>query len=257
MDLPYPLRRLSLNPLGTLRGQTDPRRVIPSVVARMPCRLSVLRFDCLLRRSSGRSLNPGERRRVRLGTSPLAGDAEVCVDPNRLFGRHLAVLGNTGSGKSCSVAGLIRWSLEQAQQARLGDRPNARFIVLDPNGEYSRAFGHDVDAVSGSNIQGEPRRRRGCAQGAALVLEQRRVVLVHAGERANAAADADSCVSICPRRPKAQPTADPGHEMRRFSSDARDDLSAIEQNAGSPWGAFPRPKSFFEKLEKWESRAGA
>ena len=60
----------------------------------------------------------GERRRVKIGTSPLAGDAEVCVDPNRLFGRHLAVLGNTGSGKSCSVAGLIRWSLEQALRVR-------------------------------------------------------------------------------------------------------------------------------------------
>jgi len=86
----------------------------------------------------------GERRRVRIGTSPLAGDAEVCVDPNRLFGRHLAVLGNTGSGKSCSVAGIIRWSLEQAQQARPEGVPNARFIILDPNGEYSRAFGNDA-----------------------------------------------------------------------------------------------------------------
>ena len=78
--------------------------------------------------------------RVTIGTSPLAGNAKVSVDPNRLFGRHLAVLGNTGSGKSCSVAGLIRWSLEQAQRERCCGRPNARFVVLDPNGEYSRAF---------------------------------------------------------------------------------------------------------------------
>jgi len=85
----------------------------------------------------------GEKRRVKIGTSPLAGDAQVCVDPNRLFGRHLAVLGNTGSGKSCSVAGLIRWSLEQATESRTDGLPNARFIILDPNGEYSRAFGGD------------------------------------------------------------------------------------------------------------------
>ncbi len=51
------------------------------------------------------------------------------------------MLGNTGSGKSCSVAGLIRWSLEAAKAKRKDDKnPNARFIVLDPNGEYSRAF---------------------------------------------------------------------------------------------------------------------
>ncbi|MDA6077438.1 DUF87 domain-containing protein [Edwardsiella anguillarum] len=61
------------------------------------------------------------------------------VDPDRLFGRHIAVLGNTGSGKSCSVAGLIQWSLDAVLQQE--KTPNARFIILDPNGEYSRAFG--------------------------------------------------------------------------------------------------------------------
>lgn len=144
VDLPYPLRRLSLNPLGTLRAQPDREGYVfrrgadslPSVGA--PVRLPT---EVQLRSI----VESGERRRVRIGTSPLAGDAEVCVDPNRLFGRHLAVLGNTGSGKSCSVAGIIRWSLEQAQQARPeGVVPNARFIILDPNGEYSRAFGNDA-----------------------------------------------------------------------------------------------------------------
>lgn len=54
----------------------------------------------------------------------------------------MAVLGNTGSGKSCSVAGLIRWSLENAKK-ELADGYedlNSRFILLDPNGEYSKAF---------------------------------------------------------------------------------------------------------------------
>lgn len=58
----------------------------------------------------------GSNRRVNIGISPLAGNAVVSVDPDRLFGRHLAVLGNTGSGKSCSVAGLIRWSIESAKK---------------------------------------------------------------------------------------------------------------------------------------------
>ena len=69
------------------------------------------------------------------------------VDPNRLFGRHLAVLGNTGSGKSCTVAGLIRWSLEAATKALPSETPgpNARFIVLDPNGEYGQCFADLAD----------------------------------------------------------------------------------------------------------------
>lgn len=137
VDLPYPMRRLSLNPLGTLRRHNNDDYVfrrgadaLPSVGAPV-----VLPTDIQLRSI----VESGERRRVHIGTSPLAGDARVCVDPNRLFGRHLAILGNTGSGKSCSVAGLIRWSIESAQQS-CKCHPNARFIILDPNGEYSRAF---------------------------------------------------------------------------------------------------------------------
>lgn len=52
-----------------------------------------------------------------IGISPLAANAKVMIDPDRLFGRHLAVLGNTGSGKSCSVAGLIRWSMAEAKRS--------------------------------------------------------------------------------------------------------------------------------------------
>lgn len=142
IDLPYPLRKMSLNPLGTLRKKSSNlekeeeysfRRgadTLPSIGAGV-----LLPTDKQLRSI----VESGDRRRVKIGTSPLAGDAEVCIDPDRLFGRHLAVLGNTGSGKSCSVAGLIRWSLEQAHSSGVAN-PNARFIVLDPNGEYSRAF---------------------------------------------------------------------------------------------------------------------
>lgn len=143
VDLPYPVRKLSLNPLGTLfkkiikqgdeeeyffRRGTD---ALPSIGSGV-----LLPTDKQL----WSIVESGEHRRVKIGTSPLAGNARVCVDPDRLFGRHLAVLGNTGSGKSCSVAGLIRWSLEQAQVHGGGINPNARFIILDPNGEYSRAF---------------------------------------------------------------------------------------------------------------------
>lgn len=142
IDLPYPLRKMSLTPLGTLRKQagTGERYTFRRGADALP---SVGAAVLMPTEKQLRSIvESGERRRVRIGTSPLAGSAVVTIDPDRLFGRHLAVLGNTGSGKSCSVAGLIRWSLEAAQSQRQGnDKPNARFIVLDPNGEYSRAFG--------------------------------------------------------------------------------------------------------------------
>lgn len=154
VDLPYPVRRLCLNPLGTLRspepGSYRFRRgadALPSIGSAV-----LLPTDVQLRSI----VESGDHRPVQIGTSPLAGNARVFVDPNRLFGRHLAVLGNTGSGKSCSVAGLIRWSLEEAQRARekaeLSGQPNARFIILDPNGEYSRAFGDPWDPTISARV---------------------------------------------------------------------------------------------------------
>jgi len=248
VDLPYPLRRLRLNPLGTLRTRSEDaaysfRRgtdALPSVGAAV-----VLPTESQLRSI----VESGEQRRVKIGASPLAGDAEVCVDPNRLFGRHLAVLGNTGSGKSCSVAGLIRWSLEQAQAARSG-RPNARFIVLDPNGEYSRAFGGD-GSVKARIFKVNPDGREAalkvplwfwnsaewCSFTQASARTQRPTLM----QALRFVRDRDS-----------EPVADPGHEMRRFLRTLVTTIR-IEQNAGSPWGAFPRPKSFFEKLEKWKT----
>ncbi|QSQ09465.1 hypothetical protein H0A61_01828 [Koleobacter methoxysyntrophicus] len=139
VDLPFPLRKMSLNPLGTLRKkdlQTE-----EYIFRRGADALPSIGTTVLLptERQLRAIVESGEQRRVKIGTSPLAGDADVWIDPDRLFGRHLAVLGNTGSGKSCSVAGLIRWSLEAAQEFSSGSL-NARFIILDPNGEYSRAF---------------------------------------------------------------------------------------------------------------------
>jgi hypothetical protein len=135
VDLPFPLRKMRVNPLGILKkdGETFlfKRGVhgFPSVGEPV-----LIPTDEQLRAI----IESGERRRVKIGTSPMAANADVCVDPDRLFGRHLAILGNTGSGKSCSVAGLIQWSIAASNNS--DKPPNARFIVLDPNGEYSKVF---------------------------------------------------------------------------------------------------------------------
>lgn len=249
VDLPYPLRRLSLNPLGGLRRDPSDKSYVfrrgtdalPSVGTPV-----VLPTETQLRSI----VESGEKRRVTIGTSPLAGDARVCVDPNRLFGRHLAVLGNTGSGKSCSVAGLIRWSLEQAQDTR-GSTPNARFVILDPNGEYSRAFPKDDPRVRAHVFKVNPgegeqalkvplwfwNSAEWCSFTQASSKTQR-PTLMHALRFV--------------RDGQTTPPADAGHEMRRFLRTLVTTIR-IEQNAGGPWGAFPKPKSFFEKLEKWKS----
>ena len=249
VDLPYPLRRLRLNPLGTLRaGPHDGVHVFSRGADALP---SVGAAVVLPSETQLRSIvESGERRPVKIGTSPLAGDAHVSIDPNRLFGRHLAVLGNTGSGKSCSVAGLIRWSLEQAQQARAEGRPNARFIVLDPNGEYARAFPKDDPGVQARIFKVNPAKKQAplkvplwfwnsaewCSFTQASARTQR-PTLMHALRFV--------------RDGHTIPTGDASHEMRRFLRTLVTTIR-IEQNAGSPWGQFPKPRSFFEKLDKWK-----
>lgn len=148
IDLPYPLRKMALSPLGTLIHTTPKAKT--GLMYRLERGVSIFPSvgDSVLLPTEEqlRSIveSEGKDRRVLIGTSPLAGNAEVSVDPDKLFGRHLAVLGNTGSGKSCTVAGLIRWSLEAAKKDRVankrGGQVNSRFIILDPNGEYSAAF---------------------------------------------------------------------------------------------------------------------
>ncbi len=151
IDLPSPSRVISLIPIGTLKTRSSGdglafqvRRgvdVFPSVGD--PVHLPTVDHLGAIVEGEGETT-----KRVLIGHCPTAGQAPVHVDPDKLFGRHLAVLGNTGAGKSCSVAGLVRWSLDAAKASRSvcerDVRPNARFIVLDPNGEYARAF-HDQD----------------------------------------------------------------------------------------------------------------
>ncbi|MEO0297666.1 MAG: ATP-binding protein [candidate division WOR-3 bacterium] len=140
IDLPYPLRKLSLTPLGVLKESGNGYEIergisiFPSVgdVVIIPTKEQLQTIV----------QNKDENAKIKIGTSSLAANAPIFIDPNKLFGRHLAVLGNTGSGKSCTVAGLIRWSIENAQRKKRKDNQlvNARFIVLDPNGEYGNCF---------------------------------------------------------------------------------------------------------------------
>ena len=148
IDLPFPLRKMSLTPVGTLMSAKtadgeDHQLLLKRGIFAFP---SVGDPVLLPNSEQMRSIieAQGIDRRVQIGISPLASNAIVSIDPDKLFGRHLAVLGNTGSGKSCSVAGLIRWSLESAanQRKKPGQKEavNARFIILDPNGEYLETF---------------------------------------------------------------------------------------------------------------------
>jgi len=73
-----------------------------------------------------------------VGKSASFSGYEVKIDPDALFSKHLAILGNTGSGKSCTIASLIQAILSYKHKEK--EVKNAHFVILDTNGEYKRAF---------------------------------------------------------------------------------------------------------------------
>lgn len=148
VDLPFPARTVIAIPFGTLmrEGNDKDSQPLYALERGVPVLPSVGDPVLLPSAIQLRSIVEAKTddRLVQIGTAPFAGNAHVWVHPDKLFGRHFAVLGNTGSGKSCSVAGIVRWSLESAKAARQngqnGQPANARFIILDPNDEYAQAF---------------------------------------------------------------------------------------------------------------------
>lgn len=142
VDLPYPLRKLTLTPVGTLVSNNNVFELqigvkeFPSVgdTVIVPTKEQV---KAIVQGKSDDS--------VVIGTCPTAHDVEIKINPDKVFGRHLAILGNTGGGKSCTVASLVRSAITSVKKQTSSEKVNSRFIILDPNGEYSKCF-TDLDA---------------------------------------------------------------------------------------------------------------
>jgi uncharacterized protein len=250
IDLPYPLRKMCLNPLGSLFYDGKDENDVDCYVFRRGVEAfpSVGDPVMLPTQHQLRSIvESGGNRRVKIGISPLAGNADVKIDPDRLFGRHLAVLGNTGSGKSCSVAGLIRWSLEEAEKKC--EKPNARFIILDPNGEYAHAF---KDSISARIFAVEPTGTLKQLQAPLWFWNTNEwSAFTQATSKTQKPTLIHSLRSV--RDGKIEAVLAPSKEMRRF---LRTIVYIIQQerNSGSPWGKFPLNKNFNEKIKKWNEK---
>ncbi len=86
-----------------------------------------------------RIYNRPDKPSVHIGSLSQASGLPVYLMTNELLGKHFAVLGTTGSGKSCSVTVLL--------QAILDVAPSGHIILLDPHNEYSRAFGTKAEVI--------------------------------------------------------------------------------------------------------------
>lgn len=76
-------------------------------------------------------------RALPIGKSVVFEDYEVKVRLNEFFGGHVAVLGNTGSGKSCTVASVLQSLFRKPKEHHAR---GATFVVFDVNGEYHEAL---------------------------------------------------------------------------------------------------------------------
>jgi len=73
---------------------------------------------------------------IKLGSSFIYGNYDINLNVNSFFSNHFAILGNTGSGKSFSVARIIQSIFYQAKS--LPFRTN--MFLFDAYGEYQQAF---------------------------------------------------------------------------------------------------------------------
>lgn len=76
-------------------------------------------------------------RSLSIGRSVVFDGYDVKVRIDDFFGGHTAVLGNTGSGKSCTVASILQSLFNKPDEF---SARGATFVVFDVNGEYASAL---------------------------------------------------------------------------------------------------------------------
>lgn len=75
---------------------------------------------------------------LKIGKSTINDNYDVMANINSFFGSHFAVLGNTGAGKSNTIASIIQTIFNTKNNA--DNTNNATFIFIDSNGEYADAW---------------------------------------------------------------------------------------------------------------------
>ena len=88
---------------------------------------------------------PPDQPHIMLGTVHPTADVRAPILFDNLLGRHFAIVGSSGTGKSTTVSLLLDRITEHV--------PAAHVIILDPHGEYAHAFGERAKVWDVTNLQ--------------------------------------------------------------------------------------------------------
>lgn len=126
---------LSLEPVGTIeqdkfkRGWTE---------ISIPPKLVEIAAQGVLQKIYG---TIDESRALHFGCLSHDMSVQVKVDGDRFFGKHIAVVGSTGSGKSSTVAAILQEATRPSNnQVQRSTRNNSHILMFDLHGEYASAF---------------------------------------------------------------------------------------------------------------------
>lgn len=82
---------------------------------------------------------------LQIGNDIYFNQVKINADPNVLFGKHCAIFGNTGSGKSCTVTSILQGVYLEKNRLQNAFNKSLKTIIIDSNEEYSNIF--DVEGV--------------------------------------------------------------------------------------------------------------
>ena len=84
----------------------------------------------------GELVGDNDNRTMILGTSPLYNNYPIKVNINEMFSNHMAIFGNTGSGKTCGVARIVQNFFNMKDKIPF----NSNIFIFNNTSEYDAAF---------------------------------------------------------------------------------------------------------------------
>lgn len=147
LSLPKPKRTISVSMVGTIQKQKENFK-FDFGISQFPVLDNPVWFILEKELDAIFDKDENDDYFIELGFSTAYPDYKVKVNPDKLFSRHLGILGNTGAGKSHTIASILQTILTNK---KVIEGKGAHFILFDTNGEYKQAF-TGVDSFHCLNI---------------------------------------------------------------------------------------------------------